>query len=441
MVKRPSNLAREPLEHLAEDGAVRPPYHAALSMRALKIISYMALNATKLALNMFAWFLCAAALDPTEMGYWTIFSLVMVYGPFCAVGVLSGLGREMPHDIGAGQKELALAYAGAASWFAWRLAFVFILAIAGFSAYAAVSDIAPWYVALAYGGMAGLVFPTYHARALLRTSQKFQSLGLRELLGAVVGLLLVSLVHWFGLAGMAIRGLGLAIVNLTVLTWQRPYSVVARMDMAKLRHLARVGLPIDGTSFAHSFVESLDVTLLAIAGGPASVGLYALARATMNGLRVLPISIGTMFYPKMCEAFGRTSQISSQIRLVVSASGFLLLLSVPAAFGVSFILDIVVPEFLPKYVDGLVAAKWIIWSIVFNFASPFGDMFTAIRRLDLYFAAIVLGGIGFAASFVIFLDSGTIAYVAAAQAVLVRAAITSVTQIALATYLFVRARP
>jgi len=431
-------LIRDPIELPSEDDFKSSPNSFALPASASVVINYTGLNAAKLAINMLAWFLCASALDPTEMGYWTIFSLVIVYGPFCAAGVLSGLGRELPHEIGAGRITTALDLAGAASWLAWRLAFVFALAVAGFAIYVAVSEMAPWYVALAYGGIGALVFPTYHSRVLLRTAQKFQSLGLRELAASMVGLALVIFVYWFGLVGMAVRGLGIAVANTVSVSWRRPYAVTSKKDWPKLFHLSRVGLPIDGVTFAHSLVESLDVALLAIFGGPASVGLYALARATMTGLRVLPISVGTIYYPKMCDVLGRTGELKSQLPLIAGALGFLLLISLPAAFLVTSLLEYVVPLFLPKYVAGLEAAQWVVWAIVAGFASPLGDLFTALRRLDLYFAAIVIGGFAFVFSFVFLLSEGVLAYVAAAQAVLIRAAMTSLTQILLTIYLFVK---
>jgi O-antigen/teichoic acid export membrane protein len=179
-------------------------------------------------------------------------------------------------------------------------------------------------------------------------------------------------------------------------TWlyhrNRPLKVRYSFDTSALWELLKIGLPFSfwGNLYT-SFWTATESALVLSLSGVSSLGIYAVATVIGNALNSLPMAIWQVLTPRVVTAHAREGSVRNanarSIWLTAGLTGFMILLAVAA----SFLLEIFVPMFIPKYAAGIQVMKVCLWSPVVQAAFLPINVLFATGRPWLYGRSVIAG--------------------------------------------------
>jgi O-antigen/teichoic acid export membrane protein len=225
----------------------------------------------------------------------------------------------------------------------------------------------------------------------------------------------VALLSFYGLC---LRALLFAALQMAVLYCWRPVRVGPKWDLAHLKHLLTIGLPIYGAGQLYATWTYLDQTLVLYCTGEHGLGLYAMVFVAGATLDLLPSALGQVLYPRMAEQFGRTESLREAVRLTVkpvlaTAAGM-----VPVIAVAILMVDRAVSLLLPNYVEAVPAMQWsLVVPFLTTFAAPL-NAFTLAKRQGMFVIATVVGMLAYLAALWV-LTQGEVSLVAFPQAMIV----------------------
>ena len=325
-------------------------------------------------------------LDPIEVGILNTANLMPAYLAFLQFGIISGVNRNLPYFHGAGDlqkiERLLQAALGAANRTS-LLGGLLCLAWAGIT----TLHNGPSRYAGALLGVAVLVWTTpmnLFTDNVLRGRQQFGALARTNLTQHAANFVGIILIPIFGFAGAACRpvidGLGGWLLRRRVGVW----APVWRTDWGECRDLARVGFPIMLSGFMFGLVSVADRSIVAIFLGAQAVGQLSLATVIVNGLSVLPQSVGLLLFPRIASDYGANHspvRLRRYVWLNLGLNGAMIL---PTCLLAWFAVGWAVPRFFPEYLPGLPAARIacltsILWCYV-----GVGSVLAVLDRMRLY---------------------------------------------------------
>jgi O-antigen/teichoic acid export membrane protein len=326
---------------------VRP--HAAFA------ISSGALYGAKLVLDL----VIASDLGPASYGVWTMLSIITTYSALATLGVLAGLGRELPYRMGSrGASDLnSLMKCGlqASLWSA-------CVSIGGLSAfwilvsshiYTLTTGIA---VAIFALGNAALSYTQTILRAQLQfglASAHQLSIAGCVLLVACAGPGLYSLEMPVALVGatyVATMVFGLRHIKFST-------RMLLTIDWRSCNQLVRVGLPIVLVGLLFTAVITIDKWVVATAWGERELGLYSFGSLFLSGTIFLLSVYASQLFPELAKAYGQggrsalsRERMSSYI--VATAVGSLVITSA-LVMGAPYLIQ----TFWPTYIAAIEVAQ------------------------------------------------------------------------------------
>ena len=124
--------------------------------------------------------------------------------------------------------------------------------------------------------------------------------------GGLAGLVLAAAASQTAGALLLGQALGQLAVGLAVVTRLRRADlfVISRPDKAIARHLVLHGSPALGLSLGLAIALRADRYVLGIVSGPAAVGIYSLAATVSETVRILPQSMGQLFFNDAARGAG-----------------------------------------------------------------------------------------------------------------------------------------
>lgn len=356
-------------------------------------------NFVSLALRLIGGILVARTVEPSVLGLFNSLALVLGYLPFLQLGVLNGLNRELPYQLGAGRRDSALQLAAAAQ--GWALA-TGCVSVAGLSALSAFHLYrGNWYLAIgwftnALGGMA--YFYSTYLQMTFRTSGEFARLGVANVVQNTVAVASVLAVSLWGFVGLCFRSVASNGAQLAMLCRWKPIAVRPRWSPAHIRLLIRTGLPIFAVGQVYAWWSVLDSTLVLKFLGTRAVGLYALAVLTTSALQILPLSVAQVVYPKMAEQYGAKADALQLLRTAMLPTLAAVAVMFPVLVATWHLLPELVVRVVPNYREGIAAAQWATAAATVMAASPPLAIFNVVRRQDLYSVALGCGVLAYLAS-------------------------------------------
>lgn len=330
-------------------------------------------------------------LDPLSLGWWNSSQLLRVPLDVLRGGILSGMSREYPQLIGAGDTDEARRVLE--SGFAYTLATIVIsqivlavvLLVVGREQHMLLLGLAASGIAWAIGSF------SQHTRAMLRTSNQFLVMGKVGLIVAAVDMATVVLVWRFGYIGLLARSL--ISVTLTAILFRslQPVKVRARFHWPVLRRLFIFGRHTFVTGFILLLGTNAErVLLLTLPDGVRLLGLYTPALLAMSLLQLVPGNLQSFHYPKIIQEFGRNQDTrilkNATVRLIGRTALFMLVMSI----GVALAIVVLVRMFLPLYREGLTAAIIVCASGPFLASRMATTYFVALHRWPEYYVFTVL---------------------------------------------------
>lgn len=347
------------------------------------------------SLRLISGLLVVRLLDPEIYGE---FTGIGVYLGFLLVGqggIINGLSRELPYELGRKNNKFGTEITSSAFVFTIILSTLASLIFLFFGIRELLllnyytSFIYMTYVVIALLNLLNVQFlPT-----LYRTNNDFDSLSKQKIYVGICNLLSVILIWFYSLYGLLIRAVLLAIIEFFLLYNNRPVIFYFKYNFNHIKYLFKTGLPIYVVGMINLLWNTIVKSFLFNVGGAINYGFFALSLIVENVLGVIPISLAKVIYPKMSIMLGQGEPISKIINFSIRPLflQFLLMLFL-AIIGV-YLLPILVPIILPNYVDGILAAQWMLFIPVAQSFSSLNSIYNVLKKQKWYLISLLVGAI------------------------------------------------
>jgi O-antigen/teichoic acid export membrane protein len=317
--------------------------------------------------------------DPVSMGVWHTLLLASSYLTVVRLGLINGMGRELPFALGQGQTirarriaATALAYNTACSAFvglAFLVALVFLW-----------SQGAAWHVAVpAMAVVAAAGLHLTYLQSTFRSDDDFARLARVHWIQAGLSLLLPLAVYAWGFTGLCVHAaLQTAAVTGLAHAW-RPLRVRPRFDDGLARELMATGLPLFIASYLHILAAGFDRVILLHLGGLEAVGYYAPSVAVLAAMAVVPGAVSTYLYPRLSFAAGQGRDRRALRRSALRAAALSVAVALPMAVAGWLAAPRLIAQLFPQYTASIPAVRWsllagVVWSL-----SPASQLLASLK--------------------------------------------------------------
>jgi O-antigen/teichoic acid export membrane protein len=359
------------------------------------LIDFASAQVISNVLKVLAGFLVVRILDPEVYGIYTGIGVYLGYFALGHVGVINGLGREFPYQLGKKNNEYGIQLANSAYAVTTIISLLSGVVFLGLSVYHFISR----------NNLLGVIFLSYVVVACLnlfinqflptlyRTNSDFNKLSKINLTFGYWNLLSVLLVWKLGFSGLLIRGIALSVIQFYLLFKNKPYHLHLKPIKQDVIHLFKTGLPIFMVGQVNPLWSTIVNNMIFALGGAQYFGLYALANVVQSTVQIIPLSFGQVIYPRMAIMYGEGRLPQEIIRLNLKPLIFqFFVMLVIAGFGI-LILPEIVPWLLPKYVNGIRAAQWImLLPVIYSFGA-IDNIFNVTGKQRPYFISLVMGAL------------------------------------------------
>ena len=357
------------------------------------VTALLSSNITASVLTAIGGLLVARFLGPEETGAFRVYTIPLTYLIFLHLGTWDGLWRQIPYYVGKEMPEKVDALASAAG--AFNL-FVSVVVSCGFICCAAYSlfhhnlyGVFGWLSqALCCWG----IFYGNYLTSTYRTLNHFVTLARIQVTQTVLAFGMVFLLPFLRFYGLCARVAFPSFLAVWLYHRNRPLKISYRFDTKALSELIKIGLPFSfwGNLYTSVWTATESALVLSLSGVSA-LGLFSVASVMWVALNALPAAILQVLTPRVVTSFARDGSVrnaNARIMWVTAGlTGFMILL----ACAGSFLLDIFVPLFIPKYVAGIPVMKVCLWFPVVQAAFlPINTLFAAGRPW-LYGRSVIAG--------------------------------------------------
>lgn len=338
----------------------------------------------------------ARYIGPSDMGVFRTFGIVAGYLFFFELGVFSGLQREIPLQLGCGNRAQAEQAASAClAWimFASLASGTIFLGLALRSA--CLGEWMQFWGWLAYApGSAATLYGGYLSTTF-RTGQQFIALSKASVIQAIAATLVLPLLPIMGYYGACLRAAVSSVTNISLLHRWRPLRVRPRLDWPGFWRVVRIGLPLSGIGYVYtSLWISLEGTLVLAWFGTKALGLYSVAVFVRTVVGQLVQNVSQVLNVKMCERYGRSNSARDALRRIVAPVALMSLASLPLIAVGWLLMPRVVRVLIPRYVEATFLMQvFLIMMPVLMLKIPTAVLWVAVKLLDCFTSVIV----GFAA--------------------------------------------
>ena len=128
-------------------------------------------------------------------------------------------------------------------------------------------------------------------------------------------------------------------------------------------------------------------------GGAMNFGLYAISNLVLSALGTISSAFGQVIYPRMTIMLGQGVSIGDilkqNVKTLFSQLGVMLVFSIVTAL----LLPYIVPILLPKYVDGINAAQWMVFVPAIQSFGAINNIYNVVKKQGWYFFSLISGAI------------------------------------------------
>jgi O-antigen/teichoic acid export membrane protein len=328
------------------------------------VLSVAAVNGSSLLGNAFAFRWIA----PPAMGIWHTLLLANSYMVILRLGLINGMGREMPFAIGAGDRGLAdrIAATSLAYSVACSVAAALLLGLAELFPWAARPEWRLGLAAMAVVSAANLYLA--YLQATFRSDSDFERLARVQWAQAAVGLLLPAAVYVYGFRGLCGHAVVQSLVVTTLAHVLRPFKVAVRFDRVLAGRLLATGFPLFVAGYLQTVATGFDRVILLRRAGVEAVGYYAPAVAALAAMAIVPGGVASYVYPRMSYALGRGRSPRALRRMALAAAASGLAAGFPIALAGWLAAPAAIGRFFPRYLASVPAVRLslvagLLWSV------------------------------------------------------------------------------
>lgn len=356
-----------------------------LSLRSI-FIRYLSSSIISAAIAIFSGFFTYRYIEPKFLGIWALFSVIEVYATFTRMGIINGLGRELPYLLGKGETDIANNLAATALFYSlFSNLFLFLI-----TPLLIINSISNWtnefYILSFIVIIFRLIFSSYtsYLTVTFRTSENFNSLSKIQNILSILRLLSIPLISLIGFWGLLLREFLISLIEMILFHIRRPLNIKPVFSLKAFLILLKVGFPLFIVSYLTGFIDTLPRLFLIKYGTIEQLGLFSPITIMIGMGFLLPNAISSYMYPKMSYEFGKGQNILTvwktiKITAIVSiGSGILLFL------GTLFFVDYFVLLF-PNYLNIIPYLKISSISLVFIGYKSVGLTFAVLKSWWLMF--------------------------------------------------------
>jgi O-antigen/teichoic acid export membrane protein len=333
--------------------------------------------------------LTKALLGPTDLGLWTVLLSALSFLNLLELGVIQAANKEIAYALSKGDEQAAQRYKRTQFTFVTLTALVGTVAVAGYAWLHVGSD-----SALSLGLLAmAVLLPFYQIHlgqvTVFWANHKFAATSLliifETLLAGSVGLFLI----WHGgLAGQVASFVLILFAKLGVLAWHARGTPRLRIafgwDADALKHLLRLGLPLQIINLSNVLKLSGTVFLIAHFFNAEAVGIYAFALSVQNFVYWTPNAFSIVMFPRFQELYAKSNDEASALhsyltKPVIGLAFFLLPLLITTAY---FFVSVLIEYALPAYRASIdVLAVMLLGTYFLSLEHMPGQLLTTANRL------------------------------------------------------------
>jgi len=359
------------------------------------LIQFASTQVVTSVMSILAGFLVVSKLDPSEYGQFNGVGVYMGYILLGHGGILNGLNRELPYELGrkndAYARELASSTYVVSSLLSGLSALIFLV-ISLKCLF--LGQTLTGFIYLSYVVIGGLyLMNKQFLPSLYRTNSDFSSLSKQNLYVGISNLLTVAFVYLFGLYGMLARGAFQAIFEFFLLQKNKPYRLDFTIQKEHLKKLFKTGFPIYLVGQVNNIWVTVMNNLLFVKGGPTNYGLYALANMLLGITGVIPNAFGQVIYPRMNIMLGEGCSYNTLIKANLKPLYLQFALLMGMAITGALLLPIFIPWLLPKYVAGIAPAQWMLFVPAVQAFGSLNNLYIVVKHQRCYFVSLISGAI------------------------------------------------
>jgi O-antigen/teichoic acid export membrane protein len=331
--------------------------------------------------------------DPASMGTWHTLLLLSSYLTVVRLGLINGLGRELPFALGSG--DLLRARRIVATSLFYSIACSALVSVTFIVMWGFFWSSGPaWRLALpAMAVVSGSGLYLAFLQATFRSDSDFKRLARVHWVQAGVGLLLPPMVYAFGFAGLCLHAAFSALVVMGFAHAVRPIRVGPRFEPALAGQLLVTGLPLFVASYLQTLALGFDRVILLHRGDVETVGYYAPALAVVAAMGIVPGAVSSYVYPRMSYALGQGRTQGALRRMALTAGAASIAAGLPVAVAGWYAAPSVIARFFPQYMPSIPAVRWSLLSGLLWSLSPAASLLGSLkawRSLSVYVALVLL---------------------------------------------------
>ncbi len=300
-------------------------------------------------------FIFAKLLGPHDFGIYASIFLFFSYGNYANFGMIDGVSRIVPYELGAGNEKKARDILGVGLWGLNLTISFFVIAVIFYSLTSPLSTIAENKTSVILAGVAVLLNQNFlYVLTYLRLKHEFKRSYLMQFMQALVDLVIsIVLMLKFKVVGI-FWGMTIGLLVMFIFSLRDILrGIKLKINFGILKSIFNVGFQILLVGFTYGFLMSADKFSVANLFEKSKMGIYSVA----VGLGMIPYfasaTLGQFIGQRMLEEYGKTKTKES-LKIFLDESLLVIAFLTPLisiltiAFAEPFI-----HLFLPKYIDSL----------------------------------------------------------------------------------------
>ena len=358
------------------------------------VVALLGSNIASAVLTASGGLLVARFIGPEVTGSFRAYTIPLTYMIFLHLGTWDGLWRQIPFYVGKEMPEQIELLASTAGYFNILVSIVVSFGFFCCAAYGLVHhDLQSFFGWFSQSLFCWGVFYGGYLTSTYRTLYHFITLARIQVSQIILAFGIVFSLPFLGFYGLCARVAFPTILALWFYHRYRPLKVIYRLDRKTLLELLKIGFPFSfwGT-LSTSFWSASESVLVLSLSGVSALGLFTVATVIGGAVNSLPLAIWQVLTPRVVSAYARDGSVRNANERVMWVSAGLTGFMILIACAGSFMLEILVPLFIPKYVAGIPVMKVCLWFPVIQAAFlPINTLFATGR--PWLFGRCVLAGI------------------------------------------------
>lgn len=343
-------------------------------------------------INIVSAILMRRFLGPVQVGVWALVQIVLTYSEYTALGASAAITLEIPLCQGKGETAKAENLKNTVFYFSLFTALATSAAILGYALWMKGSLSADVFWGLVIvSGLVILQRINGIFVALLRAFKQFSLASRQMVISGLVNAALVAILSFqFKLYGFMCAMALSFLFNIVYLFFAGHLRFCYSLDPKAIRSLIAFGLPIVALTFFGSLYETIDKIMIGRYLGLEQLGLYSIGLMTATYLYSIPNAVGVVMIPNIHEKFGRTSD-KRDLQSFLDKSDLVFSTIMPCFIGLAwFGVPVAVELFLPKFMGGIPALRWLVLNVFFLAASQAYSQCIYVFRQHKFFFPIFL---------------------------------------------------